>query len=137
MRFDAIVVGSGFGGSVSAARLAERGLRVLILERGPWWGPLSRARPGADRRELPRGVAGFRKLVRNLRVAAQGRRRFEKVFHADGLLELHRFDRLDCLTASGVGGGSHVYTGILEQPPAELFEAFPPDVTSQELQPYF
>lgn len=38
MAFDAIVVGSGFGGSVAAARLAERGMRVLVLERGPWWG---------------------------------------------------------------------------------------------------
>ena len=33
-RFDYVVIGSGFGGSVSAMRLAEKGYRVLVLERG-------------------------------------------------------------------------------------------------------
>jgi cholesterol oxidase len=55
MPFDALVVGSGFGGSVCAARLAERGMRVLILERRPWWGPLQRSHPKSDRREFARG----------------------------------------------------------------------------------
>ena len=86
MNLDAIVVGSGFGGSVCAARLAQRGLRTLILERGPWWGPLQRDRAESDRRELPRGPLGVRRLMRNLRVARRGRRR-ERVCHADGLLE--------------------------------------------------
>ena len=35
--FDAVVIGSGFGGAVSALRLAEGGYRVLILERGRRW----------------------------------------------------------------------------------------------------
>jgi choline dehydrogenase-like flavoprotein len=36
---DVIVVGSGFAGGVTAARLTERGMRVLILEREMWRGP--------------------------------------------------------------------------------------------------
>lgn len=136
MAFDVIVVGSGFGGSVCAARLAERGLRVLILERGPWWGPLQRERPSADRRELPRGLLGMRKLVRNVRVARRGRRS-ERLVHHDGLLEAHRFEHLRVITASGVGGGSHVYTAVLEEPAPDFFAAFPPELTAGEMRPYF
>ena len=46
MDFDAIVIGSGFGGSVSACRLAEAGARVLVLERGRRW----------DKSNYPRGL---------------------------------------------------------------------------------
>src|ERR1700704_1024114 len=37
--FDAVVIGSGFGGAGSALRLAEGGYRVLVLERGRRWVP--------------------------------------------------------------------------------------------------
>jgi cholesterol oxidase len=37
--FDAIIVGSGFGGAILACRLAEAGKRALVLERGRRWGP--------------------------------------------------------------------------------------------------
>jgi cholesterol oxidase len=134
--WDAIVVGSGFGGSVCAARLAERGLAVLVLERGPWWGPEHRDRPDADRRELPRGLFGVRKLARNLRWAREGQR-LETVFHVDGLLEMHRFEHLDALTASGVGGGSHVYTSLLDEPAADFYDALPDELSAGELAPHF
>ena len=38
-KFDAVVVGSGFGGSITACRLAEKGMKVLVLERGRRWTP--------------------------------------------------------------------------------------------------
>ena len=37
--FDVIVIGSGFGGAITARRLAEKGMRVLVLERGRRWEP--------------------------------------------------------------------------------------------------
>ena len=37
MDFDAVIIGSGFGGSVAASQLAARKKKVLILERGTWW----------------------------------------------------------------------------------------------------
>ena len=134
--FDVIVVGSGFGGSVCAARLAEKGMRVLILERGPWWGPLNRNKPAGDRREFPRGVPNALKLLRSLRISHK-LRRFEWCFNVDGLIETHCFDHLNALTASGVGGGSHIYTSILQEPPAPFFDAYPDEINGEEMHPYF
>ena len=46
--FDAIVIGSGFGGAVSACRLAEAGMKVLVLERGRRWSPETYPREPGD-----------------------------------------------------------------------------------------
>src|SRR5690606_12671972 len=121
-RFDVMVVGTGFGGSVTAARLAEGGMRVVMLERGPWWGPAgdALATDPTIRRRWPRGLQGSRKFIRNVRVA-RGRASRELQLNADGLFELHRFEQLITLTGSGVGGGSLIYTNIQSQPAPEFF----------------
>ena len=36
MDYDAIVIGTGFGGTIAATRLAEKQKKVLMLERGTW-----------------------------------------------------------------------------------------------------
>ncbi len=133
MNYDAIIVGSGFGGSVSAARLAEKGLRVLVLERGPWWGPANQDKPAEVRRAYPRGVAGSRKFLRNIHTANSSR-----LVNADGLFELHRFDALTAITGSGVGGGSHIYTNI-QQPADDAFfdRYFPEEITAAEMKGWY
>ena len=42
--YDVIVIGSGFGGSVTALRLSERGYRVAVIEAGVWGGMTERER---------------------------------------------------------------------------------------------
>jgi cholesterol oxidase len=88
--FDAIVVGSGFGGSVTAYRLAEAGHVVCVLERGKAYPPGSFARGEA--------------LRTNLWDPSQG---------LHGLFDVWRFDHIDAMCASGLGGGSLIYANVL------------------------
>lgn len=93
---DAVIAGSGYGGSVMAARLSARGFRVLVAERG------RRYRP----RDLPRGLPGL--------VASHGR-----------LWEM-RFGRGTGVGfASGLGGASLVNYGITERPDDAVFAGWP------------
>ena len=47
-KFQAIVIGSGFGGAITACRLAEKGMKVLVLERGRRWVPQEYPRKPGD-----------------------------------------------------------------------------------------
>src|SRR4051812_35007637 len=89
--FDAVVVGSGFGGGVSADRLAEAGLRVCVLERGQAYPP------GA----FPRGAAGLRQ---NYWDPSRG---------GYGMFNVWSFTGLEAVVSSGLGGGSLIYANVL------------------------
>jgi cholesterol oxidase len=103
-RYDAVVVGSGYGGGVSASRLARMGLRVAVLEQGRSW------RPG-DFSSRPLD------LVRNTRLTGRrlafGRR--------DALFRFHVGDELHVLTGCGLGGGSLVNAGLAFRPEPAVF----------------
>ena len=99
--FDFIVIGSGFGGSVSALRLVEKGYRVAVLEMGRRWPPLSFPRSGLSiHRWFWRPKLGLRGFF-NMRLF-----RHATIFHG-----------------CAVGGGSITYAGTLLAPPEKVWEA--------------
>ncbi len=121
-RSSAIVVGSGFAGSVAALRLAQAGIRTTVLERGRQWtveGPDTfPATTGFDKRSswtIPSGNAG------------EG----DPAPYA-GLLETLAGDvTVQC--GACVGGGSLVYGGVLFQPPRATFETVFPYLSYDEM----
>jgi cholesterol oxidase len=98
--FDVAVVGSGFGGAVSALRLAEKGYSVVVLEQGRRVSPADIERARTDIRahvwEPELGLQGFF---------------WQRVFRDVGIIG-----------ASGVGGGSIVWGAVLLEPGAQVFE---------------
>ncbi|MGI9519979.1 MAG: GMC oxidoreductase, partial [Pirellulaceae bacterium] len=114
-RFDAIVIGSGFGGAVTACRLAEQGYSVCVLERGQGhFHP-----PGYDRY--------FADSVFTLTEQGVWNESAGKY----GVTEYMSFPNLHLLRASGVGGGSLHYYGATLRPLRHHFErlAWPTGVT--------
>jgi cholesterol oxidase len=99
---DTVVVGSGFGGSIAAMRLAQAGRSVVVLERG------KRYQPG----QFPRDVTD----VENLLWRYPGRNKFR------GLYDVRFFSGLAAVVASGVGGGSLIYANIHIRPDDNVFD---------------
>jgi cholesterol oxidase len=98
---DVVVVGSGFGGSVAALRLAEAGHRVIVLEKGRWLGDddLLRARrdPRAYLWQPGAGMHGFF---------------WQRIFR-----------HMAIIGGTGVGGGSIVWAGVLLEPGEDFYDA--------------
>jgi cholesterol oxidase len=117
LEFDVVVVGSGFGGSVAAMRLSQKGYRVAVVEAGKRW-----------------RAADFPKTNWNVwkYLWAPGLRCFgiQKITLLEGVMVLH---------GSGVGGGSLVYGNTLMQPDASVFDSgWTPGVPwSRELAPHY
>jgi cholesterol oxidase len=100
-RWDFVVVGSGFGGSVSALRLAEKGHRVLVLERGRRFGP----------EDFPRSNWRLRRYLWAPRLGLRG------------IMKLTYMKHVTVVSGAGVGGGSLVYANTLPVPKDDFFAA--------------
>jgi cholesterol oxidase len=99
--WDYIVVGSGFGGSVAALRLVEKGYRVLLLEKGHRYAPDDFARSNWD-------------LRRWFWLPSLGLR---------GPFRMSPMRHITALSGVGYGGGSLVYAGVLQEPGDAFFHA--------------
>ncbi|MDD3764269.1 MAG: FAD-dependent oxidoreductase [Nevskiales bacterium] len=115
MNTDVIVVGSGFGGAFAAERLIASGLRVTLLERGPWRDTQPMRAAGVwPRSPLPYGRNFYRQVLRSVAMPGLGARRLRT--NAHGLFDLHLAPALSVVCSSGVGGGSHVYSAMNLRP---------------------
>ena len=97
---DWVVIGSGFGGSVSALRLAEKGYRVAVLECG---------RRFRDQ-DFARSTWSLRRYFWAPRVGMRG------------ILRLSTFKDISVVSGCGVGGGSLGYANTLYVPPSQFFQ---------------
>ncbi|MGI9208407.1 MAG: GMC oxidoreductase [Rhodococcus sp. (in: high G+C Gram-positive bacteria)] len=111
-----VVVGSGFGGGVTALRLAQAGVRVTVLERGIRWptGPNSTTFPRID-------APDKRILWHRSNPELFGRTHVFEPY--TGLVEAVAGENMTALCAAGVGGGSLLYQGMSLQPSESVFEA--------------
>jgi cholesterol oxidase len=113
--YDVIVIGSGFGGSVSALRLAEKGYRVAVIEAGQRFDDPASADPRERHRALPRNSWHTRRYLWAPALGLTGIQRIH-------LLRGRRGARVLVLAGAGVGGGSLVYANTLYEPPQPFFD---------------
>ena len=97
--YDYVIIGSGFGGAVSALRLVEKGYSVLVLERGKRF----------REEDFARRNWQFWKYL------------WMPAIRAHGILEIHLVRGVMVLSGAGVGGGSLGYANVLEIPNDETF----------------
>ncbi len=100
MDYDVIIIGSGFGGSVPALRLSEKGYRVAVLEQG--------------RRVSPDDMRAADRSLRKLFWIPQ--------IGFRGFFVQHFFKHVGIVGGVGVGGGSLVYAAVLLKPDSPFFE---------------
>lgn len=118
-RYDVVVVGSGFGGSIAALRLSQAGRTVAVLERG------RRYAPG----QFPRDVTRADELLWHHPSRPEAR----------GLYDVRFLSGIGTVTASGVGGGSLIYANVHVRPDPIVFDhpRWPRGFSREALDPYY
>ncbi len=99
MDYDFVIIGSGFGGSVAALRLAEKGYKVAVVEQGKCVTPEDMERADADIRQL----------------------NWMPSLGSTGFFSQHYFRHVTIVGGVGVGGGSLVYAAVLLKPKTEFY----------------
>lgn len=92
--YDYVIIGSGFGGSVSALRLTEKDYKVLVIEKGKWFEP----------EDFPETNWNLKKWL------------WMPALKFTGLFKITLFRHVGILSGVGVGGGSLVYANTLPVP---------------------
>ena len=99
--YDYIIIGSGFGGSVSALRLSEKGYKVLVIEKGKWF----------KSEDFPETNWNLKKWL------------WLPLLKFHGFFKITLFKNITTLSGVGVGGGSLVYANTLPIPNSKFFNS--------------
>ena len=99
--YDWVIVGSGFGGSVSAHRLTQKGYKVLVIEKGRRFEP----------EDFPKTNWDLKRWMWNPALGLKG------------IFKMSFLKHMTVLHGVGVGGGSLVYANTLPTPKSEFFQS--------------
>lgn len=99
--YDYVIIGSGFGGAVSALRLSEKGYKVLVIEKGKWF----------KEKDFPKTNWNLKKWL------------WIPTLKMFGFFKMTLFRHVTVLSGVGVGGGSLVYAATLPVPKKPFFES--------------
>ncbi len=114
--YDVAIIGSGFGGAVTACRLSEAGRRVVVLERGREWHPKDYPRDPTDA-----WIWDDDSPERH-----------------NGWIDMRRFSDMTVVQGAAVGGGSLIYANIsVEAQPWVFEEGWPAGITYETLKPHY
>src|SRR5215208_3806239 len=145
-KYETIVIGSGFGGTIISLTLGQKykqdndGKKVCILERGQWW--VSHEMPSSDKDTInydPNDPSTYKQTVReylethdmpyDIWAYPDNIEGIFKVFgnsttvnKLKGLYDYRPMKNVHVITSSGVGGGSLVYTNVIEKPEPEIYQ---------------
>ena len=112
-RFEAVVIGTGFGGAINACRLSKRWPgQVLVLERGKRY-PMG---------SFPRKPHEFATNFFNVPDERSRRPKNVPKKQLHGMFDIRNFDHMDTVVCAGLGGGSLIYANVFLEPPDEVFD---------------
>ena len=132
-QYEAVIIGSGFGGAITGCRLARKwGKKVLIMERGKRY-------PMGSFPRTPRDLGRnfwYRPNERATQMIPTLNCREPEESH--GMFDVRNYRGMDALVCAGLGGGSLIYANIFLEPPTEVFdERWPASCKKDQLKPYY
>ncbi len=116
--YDYVIIGSGFGGSVSALRLSEKGYKVLVIEKGKWF----------KSEDFPKTNWNLKKWI------------WEPKINLKGFFKMTFLNHVTVLSGVGVGGGSLTYANTLPVPKHDFFTSGSWEILNnweKVLKPYY
>jgi cholesterol oxidase len=127
--YEAIVVGTGFGGSINACRLSKKWPgQVLVLERGKRY----------ELGSFPRTPHAMARNFWNPAFEKRNRPGAISKIEQRGLFDIRNYGNIDVVLGAGIGGGSLIYANVFLEPPDEAFSVrWPASCRKPQLQNYY